>query len=85
MAASNTPCWEAPKFSINAQNDAVEHELPYTRALYFLEALDINPDKEEQGKIGWHQIKMLEGDDCQALQTVIDNNTIFPESQCTPP
>ena len=57
----------------------------YTRALDFLETLDINPDEEDQGKRGWHQMKMLfEGDDCQALQTLIDNNTISAEAQCTP-
>ena len=60
-------------------------KLFYTRALDFLEALDINPDEEDQGKSGWHQIKMMfEGDVCQALQTLIDNNTILPEVQDTP-
>ena len=44
----------------------------------------MNPDEEDQGKKGWHQIKMLfEGDICQALQTLISNNTILPEAQHT--
>ena len=51
----------------------------------FLEALDINLGEEDQGKKGWHQIRMMfEGDDCQALQTLIDNNTISTEVQHTP-
>ena len=51
----------------------------------FLEAFDINPDEEDQGKKGWHQIKMMfEGDDHQAPQTLIDNNAILPEAQHTP-
>ena len=59
-------------------------EAVYIRALDFLEALDINPDEEDQGKKGWHQIKMMfEGDDYQALHTVIDNNPILPETQHT--
>ena len=85
MASRNTPHWEASKFSFNSQNQAVEWKLFYTRALDFLKALDINPDEEDQGKKGWHQMKMMfEGDDCQALQTLINNNTIMPEAQHTP-
>ena len=34
---------------------------------------------------GWKQIKMMfAGEDRQALQTLIDNNTITPEDQLTP-
>ena len=57
----------------------------YTRALNFLEALDIDPNVEDQGKKGWRQIKMMfEDEDCQALQTLINNQTIFPQAQWTP-
>ena len=76
----------SPRFSFSADNQAEEWKLFYTRALDFLEALDINPDEEDQAKGGWHQIKMMfEGGNCQALQTLIDNSTISAEVQCTPP
>ena len=82
---STTPNWEAPKFSFNAPNQAAEWQAFYTRALDFLEALDIDPDEEDQGKCAWHQIKMMfEGEDCQVLQTLTDSNTVTPEAQRTP-
>ena len=57
----------------------------YARALDILEVLDLDPDVEDQGKKGWHQIKMMfEGEDCQVLQTHIDNQTILPDAQKTP-
>ena len=85
MASRNTPCWEAPKFSFTSQNQAEDRKQFYTRVLAFLKTLDINPDEEDQGKKGWCQIKMMfEGDDCQALQTLINNNTISPDAQHTP-
>ena len=52
--------------------------------LDFLEALDIDPDVEDQGKRGLRQIKMFEDEDCQGLKTLIDNHTISPEAQWTP-
>ena len=56
-----------------------------TRALDFLEALDIDPEAEDQNKHEWCQIKMMfKGEDHQALQTLIDNNTVTPEAQKTP-
>ena len=85
MASRNTPCWEAPIFSFTSQNQAEDWKLFYTRALDFLKALDINPDGEDKGKKGWCQIKMMfQGDDCQAPQTLINNNTISCEIQHTP-
>ena len=84
MASSNTPCWEAPKFSFNVQNQAEEKKLFYTRAVDFLKALDINPDAEDQPKRGACQIRMSEGDKRQALQTLLNNTTITAEVQCTP-
>ena len=77
--------WEAPKFSFNSPNQVAEWQAFYTRALDFLEALDIDPEATDQNKHGWRQIKMIfEGEDCQALQTLIDNNTVTPEAQQTP-
>ena len=79
-----TPHWEALKFLFNAPNQAAEWQAFYTRVLDFLEALDIDPDEEDQDKCGWHQIKMIfEGEDCQALQMLINNKTITPEAQRT--
>ena len=50
-----------------------------------LEALDIDPDVEYQNKCGWQQVKMMfESEDCKALQTLIDNNTVSSEAQRTP-
>ena len=51
----------------------------------FLEALDIYPDKEDESKHGWCQIKMMfQGKERQALQTLLENNHITPEDQLTP-
>ena len=81
---STIPYWKAPKFSFNTPNQAEEWKYFYTRVLDFLEALDIDPDVEGQGKKGWYQIKMMsERDDCQALQTFIDNQAISPDTQQT--
>ena len=71
MASRNTPYWVVPKFSFTSQNQAEDWKLFYTRALDFLKALDINPDEEDQGKMGWLQIKMMfEGEDHQALSNI---------------
>ena len=85
MASSTSPLWEAPKFSCNAPNQAEELKLFYTHAVDFLKALDIDPEEEDQPKEGWHQVKMMsEGEDCQALQTLLDNSNITSKDQCTP-
>ena len=77
--------WEAPKFSFNSPNQVAEWQAFYTQALDFLEALDIDPEAADQNKRGWRQIKMMfEGEDHQALQTLIDNKTVTPEDQQTP-
>ena len=52
----------------------------------FLETLDTDPNKEDESKWGWHQIKMMfQGEDRQALQTLLENSTITPEDQFIPP
>ena len=54
-------------------------------ALDYLETLDIDPDKQDENKRGWCQIKMMfQVDDRQTLQDLIDNNIITPEDQLTP-
>ena len=62
-----------------------ERKIFYTRVLDILETLDIDPEKQHETKCGWKQIKMMfQGEDQQALQKMIDNNTITPEDQLTP-
>ena len=86
MASRPTPHhWEAPIFSFNSPNQVAEWQVFFTRAVDFLEALDIDPEAADQNKCGWRQIKMMfKGEDCQALQTLTDNNTVTPEAQQTP-
>ena len=68
MASNHPPHWEAPKFSFNKENQAAEWKQFYIRAIDYLEALDIDPDKEDETKRGWHQIKVVfQGEDRQAL------------------
>ena len=79
MASNNTHQWEAPKFSFKAQDQAAEWKQFYIRAVNYLEAPDIDPDQEDETKRGWRQIKMMfQGEDRQALQTLLNNNTITP-------
>ena len=83
-STSTNPHWEGPNFLFNAPNQVDAWKSFYTRALNVLEALDIDPDVEDQGKKGWRQIKMMfEDEDHRALQTPIDNQTISPEAQQT--
>ena len=85
MAQNNTTRWEPPKFSFDMEDQASEWKKFYTRAIDYLETLDIDPEQEDQHKKGWKQIKMMfTGEDRQALQTMIDNNTITQADQCTP-
>ena len=76
--ASRAPTarWEAPQFSFNSLQQTKEWNNFYTRVLDYLETLDI--DQEAQIKM------MFQGEDRQALQSLIDNNTITPEDQKTP-
>ena len=85
MNSTNPHHWEAPKFSFNTEDQAAGWKQFYIRALDYLEALDIDPDLQDENKRGWCQIKMMfQGDDRQALQNLIDNNIITPEDQLTP-
>ena len=73
---------ESPQIYFDIPNQAEQWKVFYTKAIDFLETLDIDPDNEDRNKHGWYQIKMMfhEGDR-QALQTLINNNTITPEDQ----
>ena len=85
MNSTNPPRWEAPKFSFTTEDQAAEWKKFYIRALDFLESLDIDPDKKDENKKGWRQIKMMfQDDDRQTLQDLIDNNAITAEDQLTP-
>ena len=84
MAQINTQ-WNPPKFTFNSENQAADWKKFYTTVIDFLETLNIDPEKEDQHRTGWKQIKMMfSGEDRQALQTLIDNGTITPTDQCTP-
>ena len=77
--------WTAPTFSFNMEDQPAAWKKFYTRVINYLETIDIDPEQEDQHKRGWKQIKMMfTGEDRQALQTLIDNNTITPADQCTP-
>ena len=45
MAQGNTSHWEAPKFSFNTEDQAAAWRNFYTRALDYLETLDIDPER----------------------------------------
>ena len=85
MTHSNSPHWEAPKFSFDTEDQASAWRQFYTRATDYLETLDTDPERENETKKRWKQIKMIfTGEDRQVLQTMIDNNTITPEDKLTP-
>ena len=86
MASGGTATqWEAPQFSFNTPDQTQEWKNFYTRVLDFLETSDIDPERQDENKHGWKQIKMMfQGEDRQTLQTMIDNNTITAEDQQTP-
>ena len=67
MNSTNPSHWEAPKFSIKTEDQAAEWKQFYIHALDYLETLDIDPDKQDENKRGWCQIKMFQGDDRQTL------------------
>ena len=81
MAQNNTR-WTAPSFSFDTADQPATWRDFYTRVIDYLETIDIDPEEEDQQKRGWKQIKMMfTGEDRQALQTLIDNNTITPTDQ----
>ena len=45
------------QFSFDTPNQTQEWKTLNTRVLNFLETLDIDPEKEDQTKSGWKQIK----------------------------
>ena len=86
MASLHPPShWEAPTFHFNSTNQSEDWRVFYTRVLNYLDALDIEPDHADDNPKGWKQLKlMFEGEDRQALQTLIDNGTVMPEDMKKP-
>ena len=77
--------WTAPTFPYDATDQPTPWRDFYLRALDYLEMLKIKSEEEDQEMRGWTLIKlMFTGEDRQALQTLIDNNTITAADQCTP-
>ena len=50
MAQNNTTRWEQPKFLFDMEDQASEWKKFYTRAIDYLETLDIDPEQEDQYK-----------------------------------
>ena len=74
---SNMPCLETPKSSFTLSQQTEDWKAFYTKALDYLEALNINTDEPDETKTGWKQLKiMFEGKDWQTLQTLMDSETI---------
>ena len=86
MASFCPHSWlETPTFNFNSPTQSEDWRTFYTRALNYLDALDIEPDQADDNHKGWKQLKlMFEGEDRQAFQTLIDNQTIMPEDMKKP-
>ena len=85
--ASSCPkaAWESPTFHFNSPNQSEDWRTFYTRALDYLEALDIKMEQADNCCKDWKQLKlMFKVKDREALQTLIDNVTITEESVKTP-
>ena len=82
---STTPHLEASMFSFQSSQLSEDWKTFYTRALDYLEALNIDTDEPDDNKTSWKQLKMmLDGKDWQTLQTLLNNETMAPEHQKTP-
>ena len=78
-------CWDAPSFHLNSPNQSVDWKAFYTRALHYLDTPDIKNNEADECHKGWKQLKfMFDGDDRQALQSLMDSSTITEESMETP-
>ena len=67
-------------FHFNSPYQSEDWRTFYTRAFNYLDALDIKPDQTDDNSKDWKQLKlMFESEDRQAVQTLIDNQTIMPE------
>ena len=70
-SSSHHGCWEAPMFHFNSPNQSEDWSTFYTRALDYLDALDIELDTADESRKGCKQLKlMFEGEDRKALQSL---------------
>ena len=75
---STTPCWEVLKFNFNSPQQSEDWRAFYTRAIDYLEALNINAKEADDNKTGGKHLKMMfEGKDRWIF---IDSGTITLES-----
>ena len=82
---NSSTLFTAPTFSFEAADQPTAWRDFYLRALDYLEMLKIKPDEEDRDKKGWTLIKlMFTGQDRQALQTLVENDTITEADQRTP-
>ena len=78
-------CWEAPIFHFSSPNQSEDWSAFYTRALDYLDALDIEPEVADKSHKGWKQLKlMFEGEDRKALQSLIDSDVMSAECKLKP-
>ena len=84
-SSSHCHCWKAPTFHFNSPNQSEDWSVFYTRALDYLDALDIELETADQSHKGWKQLKlMFEGEDRKPLQSLIDSGVMTP-SICSLP
>ena len=75
----------SPTFHFNTANQSEDWSVFYTRALDYLDTLDIELDEADESHKGWKQLKlMFEGEDRKVLQTIIDNGVMTTEHMKTP-
>ena len=86
MASSgHCSCWKAPTFHFNSPNQSEDWSTFYTRALDYLDALDIELEAADESCKGWKQLKlMLEGEDRKALQSLVDSGVVTAEHMLRP-
>ena len=84
-SSSHCSCWEAPTFHFNSPDQSEDWSTYYTRALDYLDTLDIELDTADESHKGWKQLKlMFEGEDRKALQSLIDSSVMTPEHMLKP-
>ena len=83
--SSHRGCWEAPTFHFNSPSQSEDWSVFYTRALDYLDALDIELETADQSCKGWKQLKlMFEGEDRKALQNLLDSGVMTPDNCLLP-
>ena len=77
--------WQPPTFHFNTPNQSENCSTFYTRALDYLDALDIEPEVADESCKGWKQLKlMFEGKDRKALQSLIDCGVMTSDHMLKP-